>query len=522
MERLVRDVSLSTWRHPLVLVLAALLVIAACGRAPTAGDASSKTLVLLYDSEPSRGLDPAAALGTVVDGQYLQAVYGRLLYQDDTGTVRPGLAESASPSPDSSVWTIKLRPGVVFSDGTPFDAGAVVAHWTRMLDPATASPGRTPLTEIASTDVVDPTTLVVRLKEGRGTWDTTLTASAGAIPSPTAVRAAGPAFGTTAATTVGAGPFLVTDFQKGSRYRFERNPRYVDAPKPYLDSVEIRPVYDATARANTFRTGGADMTTFFTPTQDVVALQQAGTPHAAAPAAGVSGLIMRTDQGPTSDVRVREALQRGIDIDSVLARAAPGATKATTLLDPGGPWANDVAYPAYDPVRAQQLVDAYLADTGTTTVDVTLIGSNATAKLWEAFKQDWDKIRGLRVTLQIEDTASTSARLAKRDYGSLLNGLLPETPSLALVNLLSTSTQNRTFVSDPQLDAALKAANAAADVSTQRAAMRVVSERVSALVPMVAQYRAPLHWFWNDDVQGVALGLSYGVMRLEDVRKERG
>jgi hypothetical protein len=52
--------------------------------------------------------------------------------------------------------------------------------------------------------------------------------------------------------------------------------------------------------------------------------------------------------------------------------------------------------------------------------------------------------------------------------------------------------------------------------------MRVVSERVSALVPMVAQYRAPLHWFWNDDVQGVALGLSYGVMRLEDVRKERG
>jgi ABC-type transport system substrate-binding protein len=90
------------------------------------------------------------------------------------------------------------------------------------------------------------------------------------------------------------------------------------------------------------------------------------------------------------------------------------------------------------------------------------------------------------------------------------------------VNLLSTSTQNRTFVSDPQLDAALKAANAAADVSTQRTAMRVVSERVSALVPMVAQYRAPLHWFWNDDVQGVALGLSYGVMRLEDVRKQRG
>jgi len=508
-------------RGALALLVPLVLFAAACGGGGGgASDPATKAFTFISATEPSRGMDPVLAKGDATDLQFMQLVYGQLLYQEPSGELQPGLAESMTANQDFTEWTLKLRPNLRFSDGTPYDAAAVLAHWKRAADPAIGAPSFTSASEIVDSTVVDPTTLRIKLSRVDGTWSQVLATTAlGSVPSPTALAAAGPNYGTTPQTVVGAGAFLLTELQKGSRYVYKRNPDFYAAAKTSLDSVEMRIIPDPTSAANTFRTGGADMMDIFVATQDLVSLRSGGFQTGSGIGAGVAGLTMRTDQGPTSDLRVRLALQQAVDADAMIQRAAPGAVKATTIMDPNGPWANDVPYPTYDPQKAQASLDDYLTSTGLQSVSLTLIGPPAYQKVWEAMKQDFDKIRGLNVTLQIEPATSTNTRIAKRDYQGLLIGSLPDTPRTALPKLTAGSPQNVYFIDDPELTTAVRAANSTDDVAAQKAAMKTVSERLAATVPMVVQYRVPLNWFWQKNVQGVDLGLSWGVIRFENVTK---
>jgi ABC-type transport system substrate-binding protein len=135
-------------------------------------------------------------------------------------------------------------------------------------------------------------------------------------------------------------------------------------------------------------------------------------------------------------------------------------------------------------------------------------------------KQDWDKIKGLNVTLTIEENAQTSLRIAKRDYPGLLNSAMPETPRAALPVLTSTSPQNLSYINDPELDAALVEANATNDPSAQTAAMKKVSQRLAALVPYITQYRTPFNFFWKKNVHGVQNMLTSGATPMQNVWKD--
>ena len=447
-------------------------------------------------------------------------MYDQLIYVNSAGKVTPGLAESILPAFSFTQWTIKLRPNLKFTDGTPLNADAVVAHFDRIRNPATASPARPAVLEIAKTKIIDQQTIQVTLNDVDSSWNMTFTQQLGNIPSPTAVSAAGAAYGTSAQTAVGAGPFKIVEFVRGDHYTFERNPGYYDAPKPYLDKVIIRPVADHSARYNTFTTGGADMVEYAAAVQQMVDLRAAKYPTATTRGSGIAALALRTDTGPTADVRVREALQRAIDIDAVIARAAPGAVKAESIPDPDGPWANDIPYPGFDRVKAQSLIDAYLKDTNQSSVTLKLIGANTNIPVWEAFKQEWDKIKGLNVVLQIEESAATGVRIATRNYSDMLNSAVPNMPRTVLPAFSVASSSNLTFVKDIPLDVAVGDANATGDPAVQRRAMQAFSKRLAELVPYVLQYRTPFNFFWQKNVQGVELGIASGSMPMQNVWKK--
>jgi hypothetical protein len=76
-----------------------------------------------------------ASLHTEVGADYFSAVVGTE-YDPDTGEYEPHTAESLVPNDDASEWTLVLRPGLTFSDGTPLDAAAVEASISRYFDPA--------------------------------------------------------------------------------------------------------------------------------------------------------------------------------------------------------------------------------------------------------------------------------------------------------------------------------------------------------------------------------------------------
>ena len=81
-----------------------------------------------FDAIKSPGLPPT---GWVVGSLIME----RLFESGENGELIPVLGLSATPSPDNTIWTIKLRQGVKFHDGTPFTADAVVDHWQRILNP---------------------------------------------------------------------------------------------------------------------------------------------------------------------------------------------------------------------------------------------------------------------------------------------------------------------------------------------------------------------------------------------------
>ncbi|WFR72010.1 ABC transporter substrate-binding protein [Prescottella defluvii] len=148
-------------------------------------------------------LDPAktAARGGS-GGDELAAVYDVLLrYDDKTGEFVPRLAQSLSSSDDGLVWTLKLRPGVTFSDGTPLDANVVVSSINRY-NTNRGNGAAVWVDAVESTTAVDPQTVEFRLRKQWPTFPSMLALGHGMIVAPGAGE--GEAF-----KPIGAGPFVL-------------------------------------------------------------------------------------------------------------------------------------------------------------------------------------------------------------------------------------------------------------------------------------------------------------------------
>ena len=139
------------------------------------------------------------------------------------GQYIPGLSTEWSVSDDGMIWTFKLREGVTFQDGTPFDAAAVKTNFERILAPETASAQlASDIGPIASMEVVSPTELIVKYDTP---WVTLLDALRRApLWSPTALKTA--AAGDMAATLIGTGPFKFVEWAHNDYVKLEKWAEY--------------------------------------------------------------------------------------------------------------------------------------------------------------------------------------------------------------------------------------------------------------------------------------------------------
>jgi peptide/nickel transport system substrate-binding protein len=274
------------------------------------------TLQVTLPAPPS-GLDPAiASLGVTTGGAPLTAIYDTLLRWDpDTGEYHGQLAESISHNADFSVWTLKLRPDVKFSDGTPLNADAVQQSIERMKGArgsAATYPGY-----IASYDKPDQQTVVFNMVEPLNNFDSLLAGELGYVVSPTAVAASGEGFNT---NPVGAGPFVLERFDPTSELVMTRNPQY-SLGTPPLDGIRF--VWSAEQGANVDKLlgGQTDMIMLTSVPEEVRALEQ-GYPAQTQLVAG-SGMAINSSPDrpfPGDDPRVRQAISYAIDRDAVNQR----------------------------------------------------------------------------------------------------------------------------------------------------------------------------------------------------------
>jgi peptide/nickel transport system substrate-binding protein len=217
---------------------------------------SGGTFTFEFPSEV-RSMDPTIAGGSALSGEppRLLAVYDGLVIVDTaTDKVTMGTAQSVT-SPDNVTWTLKLKPNIKFTDGTPYDAAAVMYNWQRQATTATA-PSYGLMKTVKSMVVVDPLTMMITLAAPNGVFPRNISAgSINYIGSPTAIQKEGQNFGS---APVGAGPFIMKNWIRDSQMTLVRNPTYWNAPKPYIDTLVIKVILDDTQRYNSVNAGEGD------------------------------------------------------------------------------------------------------------------------------------------------------------------------------------------------------------------------------------------------------------------------
>ena len=492
--------------RPLLMgaIVSLLVATAACSGEAESGDPTSGpsgdpvsggTATFIVSGEPPN-LDPASLnIAGLTHGPVATALYGTLIRTDSTtGEVSMSQAESLTTT-DGKQYTLTLREGLVFSDGTPFDASAVKFGWDRLKDPKVAAVATSfgAASAITESRVVDDRTLEFTLAKPTLHFAQDITSTAlNFIAQPAALQAGAEAF---TAAPVGAGPFTVESWRRQDRMTFVKNPRYFDAPRPYLDKLVVRFDDDQTRRLAALSTGDADivMGNNRELTKEAGESGQ-GLVVNEAPTSGQVMVMFNMAKAPFDDRRAREALVLAWDMQAVSqVLFGDAGVVPDNLLAPESPYySSDNPLPAPDPEKAQKLFDELAADGKPLSFTLQGNANPDGVRLVETLQAQLATFENVTVNVQSLDQIAYITSVNAKEFEATTFGNIVADPEPGIRRNLGTGEANNSMsISDPELDAALQRGRMSTDVEERTAAYRTVQERVVALLPW-APYGRPL------------------------------
>jgi ABC-type transport system substrate-binding protein len=323
------------------------------------------TLTVALSAEPV-DTDPANTGGTPSMAAE-QLIYNAVVRQTPDQQIRPDLALSWAAEDDK--WTFKLRQGVRFHDGTPFNAAAVKYTFDRYLvnsEKVRRAGDWQPYLD--SVQVIDDATVQFKTK-GIDAFFLTRLANEVGIVSPTAHAKYGKDY---LKSPVGTGPFKFKEWVPGVSISAVRNDDYF-GDKANLDQVIMRPIPEPATRAIALQTGEVQLATPITPEQMGQVQGNAGLALVSRATSLNLMFGMNNTKKPFDDVRVRQALNYAVDRDSIVKNVYSGLAEAMQGAVPRAAigYAPVPGY-AYDPAKAKQLLaDAGLASGFTATITGT-------------------------------------------------------------------------------------------------------------------------------------------------------
>ncbi|WP_026311096.1 ABC transporter substrate-binding protein [Parafrankia elaeagni] len=476
-----------------VVLSSVVLALGACG----GGDSSSSSAGpsgepvqggegrILMLSDP-RSLDPATLGNTAPITAVLgNALYGTLMTTDKTGKVSYTMAESFDTTDNGATFTLKLRPDLVFSDGSPLSAEAVKFNWDRTKDPAVGSSYMAEASMIASTEVVDDVTLKVTMAAPVAAYaQAVLNSSLNWIASPEALRGGTQGFD---ARPIGAGPFTLQNWTRQADIRLVKNPRYWDAPKPYLDRLTIRSALDSSQRYNTIVSGGADVAV----EADWVNLDkatQAGLPTDLLPLNGGNFMTLNARRAPFDDVRARQAVSAAIDLDVFNLAAFNGTAEELPekLFNEASSFYADIPLHTADKARAQELFDELAAEGKPVTFTFSTFPTSQGRVMAENVQTQLSGFRNVKAEVKVIDFSQVAAIRTTYDFDAVISSAFFQDPEPRLWTAFhQDSSANLSGVKDAELSEALQAGRTESTVEARRSAYETVQKRLEELVPVV-------------------------------------
>jgi peptide/nickel transport system substrate-binding protein len=357
-------------RRVLITTSAAATAALVAGLAPAhsaGGRQNGGDITFLIDSLGSTWIPNNSSISSF-QGHIWGHVTDKLVYVDADGKVSPWIAERWEQSDDATQFTLHLKKDVTFSDGTPLDASAVVANldiWYA----GRKNDGINPIGLFPKTynraEVIDATTVKVFFKAPTLGFIPTLGYHGSILISPKTI-AQPAAQQADLGKTSGSGPYVVDSWKEGDFVKLVKRKDYNWGPAAvghtgpaYLNSITYKLVSEPSLRVAAVQSGQADVAYSPSP-QELKSLKDAGFTIATPRYLGfVNGLAVNTKLEPYNDVKVRQALQAGINRKEIIDTVyTPDWKLATSFIQSNVPGATDHSdLLAYNPAKAEKLLD---------------------------------------------------------------------------------------------------------------------------------------------------------------------
>lgn len=423
------------------------------------------TLTYLLEAESDTwdipGANCAVACITV-----MRQVADPLAIVNEKGQVEPFLLESLEASDDFTTFTLKMRDGVVFHDGTPADGAAVQRNLQEMAKGILQ--GQVLMDLDGGPDggitLVDPMTVQVKFTRPFATFPYNIAERTGWLLAPSFWDNPDRA----AAMPIATGPFKMTEWTRGEQTVLEKNADYWrmgfdGQPLPYLDSIVFRPVPDVAARLATMQSGDADAEhDSFGENKEYWQTEWLDNGNGLAPTASdreTSYLMFNNSVPPFDNPDMRRALALCTDREEYIAFRDPGGKIANGPFAEGSlGYLADPGFPQFDPEAGNALLDQIGRPEeiiyGTTNVPSDLLTA-------ELFADQWSKNCGLTVNI---DQFDQSELITKAITGSfqvfLWRNHGQSNPGLEFVWWHSRHAEGLALnfgrIKDPNLDALLE------------------------------------------------------------------
>ncbi|MBV9854295.1 MAG: hypothetical protein JOY82_07170 [Streptosporangiaceae bacterium] len=449
----------------------AAIVIAACsssssstpGNNTSAAPASGGSLTVLewsgFAGDWPAGLDPATNTNGAADQSQMDAIYGELFELGPRGVIIPDLATGYAFSNGGKTITIDIRQGVKFTDGTPFNAAAVV--WNIKRDLASSCTCK-PVWLVKSVTATSPSTVQVNLLVPDGAFiNQIFDSTADWIASPAAVQKMGEkAF---ALKPVGAGPFVVVSDTPSSVLVLKKNPGYWQKGRPYLDSLTFKAVGGDEAAYEALLAGNGQV---YEDMSTPALLKQAAQHFNVENQLSTSpyDLQLNTLTPPFSNVKARQAIYAATNFAPILQHIFSNLYPMTEgFTGPGGICYQPTVpgYPSYNLALAKSLV----RQLGGLTVNLGTIQNLVAQYTTEALQTEWQQA-GIKVTISSYPLASLIAQFTGKKWQAMVQTAGSYDPAAGVgVGFRFSSLSPFSGVHDPHLDGLLNQAAATVDQS---------------------------------------------------------
>jgi peptide/nickel transport system substrate-binding protein len=476
-------------------------LLAACGSTTSGSAAPRLSTPGVATGTPRRGGTVTIGLNSEIDGflpttnhfdnsglTYANTVYDTLTVVAADGTAKPYLAQSVTPNSDMTVWTITLRPGVTFHDGSALNAEVLLANIQALQ--ASALTGQALRGVVGSVAKASDLAVAVTCVEPIVAFPHYLATQVGYVVALAQLESQ------SSTKPIGTGPFSLVSWVPNDHMTVTRNPNYWRSGLPYLDGLTYRPISQDQSRENSLKSQTIDLMVTRDPgairdLHDNPSYQQVLNPSVGQ--GDMDCIVLNTTVAPTNDPLVRQALVSATDTAELVKLFGAGVAKPNlSLFPPGSPYRPaDNGYPAYDLARAKQLVaQAAPNHGGKIQISLATITDPRLLNEIQAVSSMWGQA-GIEATVSQVEQVTFIDNLVTGQFQAYTDEQFGATdPDLNYVWISPTTANppialNFSRNKDDLLEAALQRGRTVSDPSARALAYQEVDKRLAQDLPYV-------------------------------------